>query len=234
MIIILSPAKTFNKNPSPYDTIPIFENEANILIDKLKKVSIKRLESSMHLSHQLALDVHEDYLKFGHTKTAAIHGYNGHQYRHLDILSIEHLGAKDQAKSIYILSGLYGLVNAYDGISPYRLEMKDKTVRNLYLYWKPKISKWLNQLPENEVIYNLASDEYGRIIKDDKRVITVQFFEQKNQRLSIHSMMAKSMRGLFARHLILNPHDDVKQIEINDFKFDKTNSDDRTLTYIRK
>ncbi len=233
MIIILSPAKTFNFVASPYDTIPVFIDDAHSLIKQLQTRPIKRLMAEMKISRSLAEKTKALYMSFGHLKTSAIHGYNGHQYRHFDVSSLEDSGLKENIKCIYILSGLYGLVKAYDGISPYRLEMKDKTIFNLYEYWQPKLHEFIKNTFKNELIYNLASDEYGQLIKDLKNVITIQFFMFKHGKLSIHSMEAKRMRGLFARYLVMYPHVDIKGIKLEGYTYSILHSTSTNYIFIR-
>lgn len=233
MIILLSPAKTFNKALCPYASEPVFYEEAKYLVKKLKKRSLTSLQESMHLSKRLATSVKNDYLCFDTRKTAAIHGYYGHQFRHFDVDSLEEKGLNHRIKSIYMLSGLYGLVNAYDGISPYRLEMKDHTIMNLYQFWQPKLADYLTKAFDQDIIYNLCSDEYGKLVRDLDHVISIQFLNQRHDELTIHAMEAKRMRGLFARHLVMHPHDDVKSIVIDDYHFQENLSNQHTYTYVR-
>ncbi len=233
MIIILSPAKTFNRSPHAYDTLPVFKHKTHQLVQQLKTLTESQLMRSMHLSKSLAAVTHHDYIHFDTFKTAAIHGYYGYQYRHLDIDSLEHKVSKKDIKSIYILSGLYGLLKAYDGISPYRLEMKDKTIRNLYKFWQPSIESYIKKHFNNELIYNLASEEYGQLIKHIDHVITIQFYELNNGQLTIHAMEAKKMRGLLARYLIMYPHVDVKGIKIEGYTFSLMHSTPTVYTFVR-
>ena len=234
MIIILSPAKTFNRKVYPYLTRPTFEDEAYKLIKQLNKVSATDLMKQMHISMSLAKQTKQDYQQFGVIKTAAIHGYNGHQFKQLDVISLEQKGYQRQLQSIYILSGLYGLVKAYDGISPYRLEMKDKTITNLYHFWKPKLIKYIKDYFKDDMIYNLASEEYGQLIKDLEHVITIQFYILKDHQLTIHAMEAKKMRGLFTRYLIEHPDIDPKTIMIENYQYDENLSSNKLMIYVRQ
>lgn len=233
MIIILSPAKTFNKTITSFDHTPYFQRDAEHLIKQLQEVPLKSLMSHMKISQKLAIETQKLYRDFGIVKTAAIHGYYGHQYKYLDIDHIEMNGYKKQAESLYILSGLYGIINAYDGISPYRLEMKDKTLINLYHYWQPKICDYVTMYFKDDVIYNLASDEYGKLISHLPNVITIQFFIKKNDQLSIHSMEAKKMRGLMAQYLIMHQKDDITSIMIENYLFHAELSNHRTIVFVR-
>lgn len=234
MIIIVSPAKTFNREIKDYDTLPIFLNEANKHISQLKKNTVNDLIKKMRISQSLAEKTLSDYQHFGQIKTAAIHGYNGHQFRHFDINSLEKQGFKKHVKKLYILSALYGIVNAYDGISPYRLDMKDRTITNLYHYWKPKLNDFFLNHHTDDVIYNLASDEYGSLIQNIDRVITIKFYQLKNNQLTIHSMEAKKMRGLFARYLVQHPQASLTHINLEGYTFNENHSTTSCYIYVRK
>ncbi len=233
MIIILSPAKTFNRDTSPYDKEPYFLSDAIKQVTKLKRLSHETIMKKMHVSETLARSIQTDYAHFNELKTAAIHGYNGHQFKNLDVKTLEQAGLKDQIKAIYMLSGLYGIVNAYDAISPYRLEMKDKSIENLYTYWKPKLRTYFGKYFSNEMIYNLASEEYGKLIKDFNNVITIQFYILKSNKLSIHAMEAKRIRGLFTNYIIKYPHVDLKGIKLDGYTFSLIHSNTNTYTYIK-
>ena len=73
------------------------------------------------------------------------------------------------------MSGLYGILKPFDKIKAYRLEMGTKISingsKNLYDFWKENVTKSLvNELNENDIIVNLASNEYFSVI--DKSLIS--------------------------------------------------------------
>ncbi len=233
MMIMISPAKTFKVHPLSRNQEPYFLSDAKLLHAKLSKLSKKMITKKMKVSDRLADSIYDQYQHFGKKENAAIFSYFGHQYRHIDALSlIPHY--ESSLSNLYILSGLYGLLNAFDDISPYRLEMQDKTIGNLYDFWKPRLTAYIHDKFKHEVIYNLCSDEYGSLIKDLDQTITIEFYQLKNEKLSIHSMEVKKMRGLFARHMIINPDQDVKTIEIDGYLFDPLKSNIQTYVFIKE
>jgi cytoplasmic iron level regulating protein YaaA (DUF328/UPF0246 family) len=77
---------------------------------------------------------------------------------------------------------------------------------NLYDFWKQKITTFLNdELQENELFVNLASNEYFSAI-DAKiihtKIISPQFKDFKNGTLKMISFYAKKARGMMVRYLI--------------------------------
>ena len=80
--------------------------------------------------------------------------------------------------------------------------------KNLYDFWKLKITSFINEeLEENELFVNLASNEYFSSI-DVKalktEVITPQFKDFKNGTLKMISFYAKKARGMMVRYMLDN------------------------------
>ncbi|MEC8581008.1 MAG: peroxide stress protein YaaA, partial [Pseudomonadota bacterium] len=96
----------------------------------------------------------------------------------------------------------------------YRLEMgsrlKTRRGKSLYDYWGDDLAKALNAQAEEigaDVLVNCASQEYfGAVpVKTLKmKVVTPQFFEDKNGTPKIVSFYAKKARGAMARYIIQN------------------------------
>ena len=144
--------------------------------------------------------------------TPAIYTFDGDVYTGLDIYTLPIEKIKVLQKSLRILSGLYGVLKPLDLIQPYRLEMGTKfpveTKKNLYDFWKLKITSFINEeLEENELFVNLASNEYFSSI-DVKalktEVITPQFKDFKNGTLKMISFYAKKARGMMVRYMLDN------------------------------
>ena len=237
MILFISPAKTFRKTTQTSDHQPVMKSESLPLLTKLKRMSVKTLANHMNISLKVAETTHEYYQNFDINSSPAIYTYFGHQYKHInpDALSIEQINFMND--HLYILDGLYGLIRPLDLISYYRLEMQDKTIRNLYKYWTPKITAYLNQNHQDDILINLASNEYGQIIKDLNQTYTIEFYQQKNDKLSIHSMEAKKLRGLMVHHICkhqLNSLDDLYQVEIEGYRYHQKHSKEKTLLFIKE
>ena len=85
-----------------------------------------------------------------------------------------------------ILSGFYGILRPFDGVTPYRLEMQAKLpvgeAKDLYGFWGSRIAEFL--FSETDCIVNLASREYSRCVSawltEDVRFLTCVFGERKN------------------------------------------------------
>ena len=116
-----------------------------------------------------------------------------------------------------ILSGFYGLLRPFDGVTPYRLEMQAKLsvkgCRDLYDFWGDrlyqKLCAWNKSLPDRDrVIVNLASREYSRCIEpyltEEDRFITVEFGQLLDGKVKQKGTLAKMARGEMVRFLAEN------------------------------
>ncbi len=232
MIVMISPAKTFKTRFYTTDKNPYFNKGAQNFIAKLTQLDKDTIIKRMKVSSSLAEKIIYDYNHFGEKKNPAIFSYYGHQYKYFDIDSIDSIHYPYIHEHLFILSGLYGLLKAFDNISTYRLEMQDKTLMNLVDYWKPKITCYIKKFYKDEMIINLCSHEYGQLISDLDQTINISF--KQNPDNLLHSMEVKKLRGLFAREIMLNPDKNIKSIGIEGYIYQQSLSDKNNYTYIKE
>jgi cytoplasmic iron level regulating protein YaaA (DUF328/UPF0246 family) len=174
----------------------------------------------------------------------AIYAFNGDVYRGIDAYTIEQDKLDKLQETVRILSGLYGVLKPLDLIQPYRLEMGTKMSvgknKNLYEYWQKKITQALNdELEENELFINLASNEYFKAI--DKKalkvpVIDIEFKEFKNGKYKVIGFYAKYARGLMTRFIIdtnANTIEDIKGFNLENYRLSEELSTDSKLVFTR-
>ena len=237
MILFISPAKTFRKTNKTSNNSPIFLEEMKPLLTKLKSLSVKTLENKMKISQKVAETTHNYYQNFNESLSPAIYTYYGHQYKHINPDDFKEDEITFLNQHLYIMDGLYGLLKPLDLISYYRLEMQDKTIRNLYEYWTPIIKKYLDKYHKDDILINLASNEYGQIISDLEQTYTIEFYQLKNNKLRIHSMEAKRLRGLMVNHIVkhqIESLDDILKINLDGYIYKKENSNKKTLVFIKE
>jgi cytoplasmic iron level regulating protein YaaA (DUF328/UPF0246 family) len=253
MKIILSPAKNINENVLDLDhsSIPVFEKEANQLVKDLKKMKKVGLQELMHISMDLA---EQNMLRFKNWKKAsvnhenalkAVFAFSGEVYRGLNVSSMK---MEDQLKlneQVRILSGLYGLLKPMDLIHPYRLEMGTKyspksDQKNLYDFWGDKVTKALKkELAQGEVIINLASAEYFKVLNTrllKNKIITPIFKEFKDGKYAMVMMYAKHARGSMTRYIIENNLKDAEALKLYDvdgYQFDALQSTETEWVFTR-
>lgn len=252
MKLVLSPAKSLDfESPLPTDlhTEALFLKQAEQLHKVIKKQSAKSLSKLMHISDalgQLNYERNQSWKLPFSTSNArpAAYAFSGDVYKGLDAYTIPKDNINKLQNTVRILSGLYGLLKPTDLIQPYRLEMGTKLAvgksKNLYEFWKKNITAALNEeLKDNEILINLASNEYFKAI-DLKAlqapVIHVEFKDLKNGVYKIISFFAKEARGLMARYIIdtnAQTLDDLKGFDYKGYHFSEPLSKENNLVFIR-
>ena len=226
MKILISPSKSLNfedKVQTSINSKPLFHNDAIKINSELKKESIESLCDLMGISSKLGelnWTRNQDFTKDSNYSKQAIFAFNGDVYDGLDINSLDNDKHQLVNNVIRILSGLYGILKPFDHIKPYRLEMGSKFSingnKNLYDFWKSKVTNQLkSELAQDELIVNLASNEYFSVINSKKvsnKIISPQFKDYKNGTLKIISFYAKKARGLMSRFIIDNNVKSVNEI----------------------
>lgn len=225
MKIVVSPAKSLDfesKLPTTRATQPQFLEQAEFLNHKLANKSKKAIGELMHISDKLAELNYLRYKEFSTPFTKknarpAVYAFAGDVYVGLDAYTLPKEKMEVMQDSLRILSGMYGLLRPLDLMQPYRLEMgtdlKIGRKKNLYAYWGESITAALNEeLEDDELFVNLASQEYFKVIQPKKLkvpVISPVFKDFKNGKLKIISFFAKKARGSMSRYLIQNNISDM-------------------------
>jgi cytoplasmic iron level regulating protein YaaA (DUF328/UPF0246 family) len=249
MKILLSPAKSMdmtNQTMVPLVSIPKFKKEASELASKLARKSIKDLGKLMSLSPDLAQLNFDRFQSWGlATESPSAMSFTGEVYRGLKFSEFSEEEMLVAQEKLRILSGLYGILKPLDVIGAYRLEMgskwgPSKSSPNLYSFWKQKLtSSFLDETAPQEVIVNLASNEYAKVLDWKKIPLTTikpQFKEFKNGHYKTIMMYAKHARGAMARYLVQN---DIKQIEdlkgydVDGYSFDERQSSGNEWVFVR-
>lgn len=253
MKILISPAKSLNLDKLSKEvnsTKIVFRNEAWEIAKVLKHKSPKDLSQLMSISEKLAdlnWSRNQEYRKgFDNEKSKqAIYSFDGEVYNGIDVDTISEKGLEFLQNNLRILSGQYGLLKPLDLIMPYRLEMGTKlsvnNSKNLYDFWGNKITEEINsELKEDEVVINLASNEYFKSVKTnllDASIITPIFKDYKNGKLKTISFFAKKARGLMVRYIaennINNNIELLKNFNIDGYLFDPKLSDKKNFIFIR-
>ena len=218
MIVMLSPAKIFKDydRTSLISYKPLTYHEQTLkLVERLQGYEVSALEKVMKVSTEIAELNQERYTYFMNEDPKGYHAadyFYGEAFKALDASSLSEEARDFMKKHVYILSGLYGCINALDIILPYRLEMGTKfsSVKNdtLYAVWKPLLTEHMlskiEQSTGEKVLINLASEEYSKAVDLKKiakayPVITMHFKVKKDNQYKVVGMYAKKARGLMAR-----------------------------------
>jgi len=254
MKILLSPAKSLQLTDNwkaPLATQACFLEESEKLIKKLQKFSPKKIAQQMSISPDLAELNHARFqqwlkpLEVSENIIPAIFAFNGEVYKGFDVSSLSELELTRAQESLFILSGLYGVLKPLDLLYPYRLEMGTRwqispSQKNLYDFWRKKLTNHLkSELSANESIVNLASTEYSKVI-DFKllknKVITPQFKEFKNGEFKVVMMYAKHARGAMARYIVQNNLKEIEELKlytVDGYTYDEKQSTESEWVFVR-
>lgn len=252
MKIITSPAKLMNTENSTdllRTTTPKFIDDAAYIHSHLKHKSPKYLSELMEISSKLADENWERNQKWNAKPTAkqsapALYAFTGEVYRGIDAKTLDKSAVDYLQKNHRILSGLYGLLKPSDKVMLYRLEMgrpfKFEEYNNLYEFWRDKITEQLNsELKKNEIILNLASQEYFKAIDRKKiqhQIIDFDFYELKEGKLKTIVVYTKHARGMVVRFCAetnAKTLNDVKAFNYEDYRIDEEKSTDTKLVFTR-
>ena len=222
MLIVISPAKSLDFKTPPVIkdfTMPEFLNESEKLVGRLKTMSPKQLSTLMDISADLG---ELNYQRFQlwqlpftpENAKQAVLAFNGNVYQGLNAVTLSEEKLELAQTKLRILSGLYGVLKPLDIIQPYRLEMGTKLKyyrsKDLYAFWKPAITKKINEAVAesgSKILVNLASNEYFKSIDKMKlkaEIVTPDFKEFKNGEYKMISIFAKRARGLMTRFILEN------------------------------
>ena len=216
MIFLISPAKTLDFETSSLTskyTDAAFLDDSKQLINIMRDFDWQGLHDLMGVSEKIAkLNVqrfHDWALPFTEQNSKqAIFAFKGDVYTGLAVETMTVTELDFIQSHIRILSGLYGLLKPMDLMQAYRLEMGTKIksggFSNLYDFWGDKLTSSLNnELGDDDVLVNLASNEYYKSVQAKQiksRIVTPVFKDFKGDKYKIISFYAKKARGLMVRY----------------------------------
>jgi cytoplasmic iron level regulating protein YaaA (DUF328/UPF0246 family) len=250
MLLLLSPSKTldekFPRPNLPY-TLPVFLMQSSALVSILKRFKPDQLAELMSINSKLSVLNAERYQKWElpfpeNSAFPAILCFKGEVYNGLKAQSLSENDLKFAQDHLRILSGLYGVLRPFDLMMPYRLEMgtglKGPKFEDLYQFWGNRITDALVRDTANQVLVNLASDEYFRAVNPSvfKRVVKCHFREERNGKLQFVTIFGKKARGLMARFVIENrisKVEDLKAFDSEGYLFNEPASTKDEWTFSR-
>ena len=248
MKIIISPSKTkkINKLPVELKNISIEENDfypeilypriTNEIIERIKMFSVEEIEKKFKLKKDKAEKLLEFYQNYENEKSGnALASYTGVAYKSIGIDTFDIEDFEYLESHLVILSALYGILTPYTNIKEYRLDMTNSIFENKSLYevWKSSVNEYFEK---EDVILNLASKEYSKLIKSDN-LIDFEFWNDKNGKLKQISTNSKKMRGFTLNYIIKNRITNInnlKDITLNEYIFNKDMSSKKKFVYVKK
>jgi len=228
----------------PHQGLPVFLPRTEELCRILRSMSDGELKKLWKCNDQIAsLNIQRlQNMDLHNRLTPALLAYEGIQYQYMAPGVFTDQAFDYVQEHLRILSGFYGILKPFDGVTSYRLEMQAKLqareYKDLYAYWGDSLAKTI--FTETDCIVNLASKEYSvcisRYLPENMRFITCVFGEEKDDKVIEKGTMCKMARGemvrYMAQHQIENP-EQIKSFNRLNYHFDSVRSEENLFVFIR-
>jgi cytoplasmic iron level regulating protein YaaA (DUF328/UPF0246 family) len=233
MKIIISASKTMDIAPIEYNidvkSELLNKNLTFNLVKVLKSLSKEDMCRLMKINNKLLDKTFNQYSNYDNSNQyQAISLYSGTVFKEVDIKNDKLVYINSH---LVILSSLYGVVEPFQIIKPYRLDMHMNFFqKSLYKLWDKDVNEYFNK----EIIVNLASEEYSSIIKKD--MINIVFYQLKEKKLKKISYHCKVARGKMLNYMVNNIIIDInllKNFKEDGYYFSNKMSNDKNLIFIK-
>ena len=247
MRIIISPAKQMreDRDTLPPRGLPGFLPETGRLLSALRNLSPAELQKLWKCNNAIAaLNVERlQTMDLERGLTPALLSYVGIQYQTMAARVLETGQYEFLQEHLRILSGFYGLLRPFDGVTPYRLEMGARLsvdgCRDLYAFWGEKLARAL--AGESGWVLDLASKEYSRAVlphlPPSVRVVSCVFGELRpDGKVVEKGTLCKMARGEMVSFLAECGAEDfetVKQFDRLGFCFSPERSDETQFVFVK-
>lgn len=246
MRIIISPAKKMNTDTDslPWRDLPPYLPNTEQLCSRLQEMTYGELKKLWKCNDSIAeLNLKRlENMDLYRRLTPAVLAYEGIQYQYMAPGVFSDREFDYIQEHLRILSGFYGILKPFDGVTPYRLEMQAKLwvgeYRDLYDFWGNSLAETL--FSETDCVINLASKEYSlcisKYLPENVRFITCVFGEKKDGKVIEKGTMCKMARGEMVRYMAEHQITDPEQIQCFDrlnYQFDSVLSNPYLFVFIR-
>lgn len=249
MLIITTSSKTldFESDYTPLvkPTTPAYLEKAETIRTQLRAYNPKQLESVMDVSEKIALQNFDRIQEWeSATQRPALLAYKGDVFKPLHPQEYSKEQSEYAQSSLYIMSGLYGVLRAFDLMKPYRLEMRlslEETGK-VSTFWRQDVTAFLNEQIEkhgHKIALNVASKEY--IAAVDEKELNVPMvhvdFKKRNEDGSLRTVViyAKTARGMMMDYCIQNQVETIDQVkEFAEGGYAFAGEEDGRLLFVRK
>ena len=246
MKIIISPAKKMRVDNDTFVPLskPAFLDKTEKIKEALTKMELPALQKLWECNDEIA-ELNFNRLRnmnLERNLTPAVFAYDGLQYQHIAPNVLDEEALDYLQKNLKILSGFYGILRAFDGVVPYRLEMQARLAcdgyKNLYAFWNSLLYDELTK-DDGEVL-NLASKEYSKavepFVKNGVRFVTCVFGTYVKDKLKVKATEAKMARGEMVRLCAENnvqSVDEVKAYNVRGYVFNEELSSEDEFVFVK-
>lgn len=245
MKIIISPARRMKADLDslPYHNLPQYLDKTKEILSWMRSLDYQELHKLWrNCSERIARTNYQRVLEMDlhNNLTPAVLAFQGLQYQYIGAGVMTERDLEYLEDNLQILSGFYGILRPFDGISLYRLGIGDRAsvagTKSLYEYWGDLLYQDLYS--KNNLVINLASKEYSQAItpylQEEDQFITCIFGEMINGKIKQKATLAKMARGNMVRYLTENQIQDiegVKKFSVGGYRFREDLSNDNRLYF---
>ena len=247
MKIIISPAKKMNIDTDTlaFRSMPVFLSETEELLAWMRHLTFAEAKPIWKCNDKIA---GQNYRRFQEMDlernlTPAVIAYEGIQYQYMAPAVFGGAQTDYIQEHLRILSGFYGVLKPFDGVTLYRLEMQAKASEagDLYKFWGDKLYREVaGEEKDGGLILNLASKEYSKCIEKyltpEDTYVTVVFGELADGKVKQKGTLAKMARGEMVRYLAENKVEDPERIKGFDrlgYCFEETLSNEKEYVFLK-
>lgn len=247
MKIIISPAKKMNIDTDTlaFRSMPSFLSETEELLAWMRRLTFAEAKAVWKCNDKIA---EQNYRRFQEMDlernlTPAVIAYEGIQYQYMAPAVFGGAQTDYIQEHLRILSGFYGVLKPFDGVTPYRLEMQAKASEagDLYKFWGDKLYREVaGEEKDGGLILNLASKEYSKCVEKyltpEDTYVTVVFGELADGKVKQKGTLAKMARGEMVRYLAENKVEDPERIKGFDrlgYCFEETLSNEKEYVFLK-
>lgn len=244
--IIISPAKKMKETDVlPPESLPVFLPRTEHLLSYMKKMSLPQLQAVWKCNDKIAQENFERIadMDLRERLSPAILTYEGIQYKYMAPAVFDEEAYAYLQEHLYILSGFYGAVKPFDGVTPYRLEMQARfrqpELDSLYDYWGESIADEV--LRDCGLLVNLASKEYSRAVlrylPKEIPFVTCVFGEIIDGKVKEKGTYAKMARGEMVRFMAeqkVETAEGLKAFEGLGYRFAEKYSSEKTFVFLKE
>ena len=225
--------------------MPVFLSETEELLAWMRHLTFAEAKAIWKCNDKIA---EQNYRRFQEMDlernlTPAVIAYEGIQYQYMAPAVFGGAQTDYIQEHLRILSGFYGVIKPFDGVTPYRLEMQAKASEagDLYKFWGDKLYREVaGEEKDGGLILNLASKEYSKCIEKyltpEDTYVTVVFGELADGKVKQKGTLAKMARGEMVRYLAENKVEDPERIKGFDrlgYCFEETLSNEKEYVFLK-
>ena len=241
MKILIPTAKELNKKATPQETLELSE-KSNDIVAEFAKLSASDLAKVYKIKEDKAT---EEFSRWKDIKNNTAKSYkaldlfNGLMYRNIDRDNFDEADKEYIEKNVFITTSLYGIIGAYDLIQEHRLDFLQNVKisgESLKNFWRASYDE---SIKDEDFVVSLLSSEFEEVFSKNQKekFIKINFMEEKEGKLKVHSTISKKARGKFLTELVKNKVssvEEMKKIKFDGFEFSDEHSEEKVLAFIAK